>query len=457
MEILKNAETVSPQSFFDERVAWREKAAYAMGDVGANVVWATLTSFMTFFFTDVAGIGAAAVGSIFLISRILDAFSDVGMGVLVDRTNHKYGKARPWLLWVAIPYGIGAVLLFSVPDFGMTGKIIYAFLTYNLMSTVLYTVFAQPYHTLMALMTRDQYQRSLLTVMRMFAGVCTAIVINNATLPLVEHFGGGAGGWQKTMAVYGAIAAVIIILVFFFTKERLRGVSARKTPVRAGLKALAANKYWLMILVVGVLVYILFALPGVNIYYARYILGNPMYLGSMMTCTFVPNLLCFAAIPLALKIFSKRMLVFIGFLFYAIGTGVLLVNPTDINYVLPGVFIKGLGFAPLAGTLYAFIADTIEYGEWKTGLRMEGLIMSAASFGQKMGTGIGLAIMGWLLAWGNYVGNAAAQSPEALHVISFMFIQLPLCIYAAIIAIMYFYRLDREYPAIIAELNQRRS
>ena len=197
MEILKNSESVSPQGFLDERVAWREKAAYAMGDVGANVVWATLTSFMTFFFTDVAGIGAAAVGSIFLISRILDAFSDVGMGVLVDRTNHKYGKARPWLLWVAIPYGIGAVLLFSVPDFGMTGKIIYAFLTYNLMSTVLYTVFAQPYHTLMALMTRDPYQRSLLTVMRMFAGVCTAIVINNATLPLVEHFGGGAGGGKK--------------------------------------------------------------------------------------------------------------------------------------------------------------------------------------------------------------------------------------------------------------------
>ncbi|ACL20401.1 sugar (Glycoside-Pentoside-Hexuronide) transporter [Desulfitobacterium hafniense DCB-2] len=457
MEILKNAETVSPQSFFDERVAWREKAAYAMGDVGANVVWATLTSFMTFFFTDVAGIGAAAVGSIFLISRILDAFSDVGMGVLVDRTNHKYDKARPWLLWVAIPYGIGAVLLFSVPDFGMTGKIIYAFLTYNLMSTVLYTVFAQPYHTLMALMTRDQYQRSLLTVMRMFAGVCTAIVINNATLPLVEHFGGGAGGWQKTMAVYGAIAAVIIILVFLFTKERIRGVSAKKTPVREGLKALAANKYWLMILVVGVLVYILFALPGVNIYYARYVLGNPMYLGSIMTCTFVPNLLCFAAIPLALKIFSKRMLVFIGFLFYAIGTGALLVEPMNINYVLTGVFIKGLGFAPLAGTLYAFIADTIEYGEWKTGLRMEGLIMSAASFGQKVGTGIGLAIIGWLLAWGNYVGNAATQSPEALCVISFMFIQLPLCIYAAIIAIMYFYKLDREYPAIIAELNQRRS
>lgn len=457
MEILKNSETVSLQGFLDERVAWREKAAYAMGDVGANVVWATLTSFMTFFFTDVAGIGAAAVGSIFLISRILDAFSDVGMGVLVDRTNHRYGKARPWLLWVAIPYGIGAVLLFSVPSFGMTGKIIYAFLTYNLMSTVLYTIFAQPYHTLMALITRDQYQRSLLTVMRMFAGVCTAIVINNVTLPLVEHFGGGAAGWQKTMAVYGAIAAVVIILVFLFTKERVRGVTAKKTPVKEGLKALAANKYWLMILVVGVLVYILFALPGVNIYYARYVLGNSMYLGSIMTCTFVPNLLCFAAIPLALKIFSKRMLVFIGFLFYAIGTGVLLVNPAHINYVLLGVFIKGLGFAPLAGTLYAFIADTIEYGEWKTGLRMEGLIMSAASFGQKVGTGIGLAIMGWLLAWGNYVGNAATQSQEALHVITFMFIQLPLCIYAAIIAIMYFYKLDREYPAIIEGLNQRRS
>lgn len=123
--------------FTSEEIGHRERFSYSLGDVGANLVWATLSTFMTFFFTDIAGIGAMYIGTIFLISRLLDSFSDVAMGIIVDRTNTRYGKARPWLLWVAVPYAIGAVLLFSVPNFSMTGKIIYAFLTYNLMTTVL--------------------------------------------------------------------------------------------------------------------------------------------------------------------------------------------------------------------------------------------------------------------------------------------------------------------------------
>ncbi|NLP44628.1 MAG: glycoside transporter, partial [Peptococcaceae bacterium] len=226
------------------KINLKERISYSIGDVGANVVWATLASFMTFFFTDVAGIGAAVVGTIFLISRFLDAFSDLGMGIIVDRTKSKYGKARPWILWVAIPYAVGGVLLFSAPDLSMTGKIIYAFVTYNLMSTVLYTMFAQPYHTLMALMTQDQYERSILTVLRMFAGTVTAIIINNITLPLVNFFGGGAGGWQKTMEVYGVIAVIIFFIVFANTRERIKPVTAKKIPVLEGLKSLFSNKYW---------------------------------------------------------------------------------------------------------------------------------------------------------------------------------------------------------------------
>lgn len=428
-----------------------------MGDVGSNMVWATLTSFMTFFFTDIAGIGAAIVGTILLVSRFLDAFSDVGMGIIVDRTNTKHGKARPWLLWVAVPYGIGAVLLFTVPDFSMTGKIIYAFLTYNLMSTILYTIYNMPYGTLTALITQDQYERSIITMMRMAAGVITAIVLNNTTLPLVNHFGGGARGWQMTNVVYGALAAVFILLCFFNTKERVKPVTPQRIPVKEGLKALLANKYWQMILVVGVLVFMLFALPAVNIYYARYVLGNPMYMGIIMTCNFLPNLAGFILMTPLVKKMGKRNTVFIGFVFYAIGTLVLIANPLNLTHILTGTVIKGLGFAPIVGTLYAFVADTIEYGEWKTGVRNEGLLYSAASFGQKVGTGLALALIGWMLDWGGYVANAAIQSVAALQVISALFIYVPLLLYFLIVFVLWFYKLDQEYPRIVEELRQRRS
>lgn len=448
--------------FTSEEIGHRERFSYSLGDVGANLVWATLSTFMTFFFTDIAGIGAMYIGTIFLISRLLDSFSDVAMGIIVDRTNTRYGKARPWLLWVAVPYAIGAVLLFSVPNFSMTGKIIYAFLTYNLMTTVLYTMFSQPYHTLMALMTQDQYERSLLTVFRMLLGTITAIVINNITLPLVNFFGGGAGGWQKTMAVYGACAAAIILIVFFNTRERIKPqqpakAKAQKVPVKSMLKALFSNKYWVMILFVGVFVYILFAMPGVFIYYAQYILGDSMYLGTMMTMHFLPTIIGLAVLPLLLKKVNKRTLVFAGFFFYAVGTIVIMLAPTNLNNVLAGIFIKGIGFAPITGTLYVFIADTIEYGEWKTGLRTEGLYMSAASFGQKMGTGIGLAIISWTLGLTNYVPNALVQAASALKGIRFMFIELPLLIYTLIVIILCFYKLEEEYPRIVAELDKRKA
>lgn len=438
------------------KINLKERISYSIGDVGANVVWATLASFMTFFFTDVAGIGAAVVGTIFLISRFLDAFSDLGMGIIVDRTKSKYGKARPWILWVAIPYAVGGVLLFSAPDLSMTGKIIYAFVTYNLMSTVLYTMFAQPYHTLMALMTQDQYERSILTVLRMFAGTVTAIIINNITLPLVNFFGGGAGGWQKTMAVYGVIAVIIFFIVFANTRERIKPVTAKKIPVLEGLKSLFSNKYWVMVLFVGVLVYIIMAIPGVFIYYASYILGDAMYLGQMMTFHFLPTIIALALLPILLKKIDKKKLVFIGFFFYLIGTVALMYNPNDLNTILAGIFLRGIGFAPIVGTLYVFIADTIEYGEWKTGIRTEGLNMSAASFGQKVGTGLGLAVIGWMLAFGGYVGNAPTQPESALEAISFLFIHFPFIVYALIIIILWFYKLDKEYPKIVAELSMRR-
>jgi GPH family glycoside/pentoside/hexuronide:cation symporter len=440
------------------KLTWSERIYYALGDAGCNFVWATLQAYMIFFYTEIAGLAAAFIGTMFFVIRIMDAFSDVGMGIIVDRTNTKWGKARPWVLIAAVPMGIGMVLLFTAPDFSATGKQVYAFITYFLVTAVFYTMLAQPYNAMMALITDDQYDRSILNVLRMGSGVVVAIITGAITLPLVEAFGGGKQGWQLTAVVYALMCIILVALCFRGTRERIKPVKKETVPVKVGLKALFANKYWVMCLFLGVLTFAMFSMPAAWPYYAQYTLGNPVLVGTIMSVNFASNIVLFIFfMPWMLKKFGKRNSVLIGFCVYLLGTLILLTNPTNFTLVVATTFIRGMGFATLVGTMYAFIADTIEYGEWKTGVRTEGLSYSAASFGQKCGTGLGGAMIGWLLAAGGYVGGAEVQSASAMAMINFMFIWLQLILFALAIVILLFYKLDKEYPTIIAELNQRKA
>lgn len=441
---------------FSGRISLGEKIAYGFGDVGSNLVWATITSFMAFFYTDIVGIGAATVGTIFFVSRLLDGLTDLGMGIVIDRTTTRWGKARPWLLWIAIPYGAAAVLLFSAPDFSMTGKIIYAVITYNLMTTICYTIYNMPYGTLTSLMTQNQYDRSILNIFRMVGGVSAALIINNIAMPIVNSFGGGAHGWQMTFVLFGTLAAIIILCTFFFTKERVKPVSEKKVPIKEGLKGIAQNKYWKMVLILGCLTFILMGMPGVNIYYAQYILGNPVYIGPIMTSTFLPALIGMLLMAPLVKKIGKRNTVFIGFGFFVIGSLVMILNPYNPTYIIAGTFIKQFGFAPLIGSIFAFVVDTIEYGEWKTGVRTEGLVYSAASLGQKIGTALALAMIGWVMGLGGYVGGVAEQTASALASIKFLFLYVSLIVYFLIAILMIFYKLDKEYPQIVEDLRQRK-
>ncbi|WP_245996258.1 MFS transporter [Paenibacillus taihuensis] len=176
-----------------------------------------MTTFLTYFYTDVAGVAAATVGTILLISRILDGVIDIGMGVAMDKTKSKRGKARLWLLWMAIPFAISAVLLFTMPDLGTTGKIIYIFITYNLVN-IIYTSINMPCGALNSLITQNQYERSILNIFRMLMAMIGAIVVSTVTTPIVEALGDGRQGWQYTFMIYGAIAAVLFFITFRSTK-----------------------------------------------------------------------------------------------------------------------------------------------------------------------------------------------------------------------------------------------
>lgn len=223
-----------------------------MGGAANNVIWTGTSTFPVFFYTDVAGIAAGVIGTIMLFSRVLDDVSDVVMGVVLDKTRSRHGKARPWLLWLAIPFAIAGVLLFTVPDGGSDiTKIIYVIVTYNV-ALLIYTAVEIPHGTLGALMTYDQHQRSILNVAKMIGAYVAIIAISNVTIPFVDALGGGQSGWIYVFVVYGIIAAAVYFITFRSTVERTDPLSSKqdddsRPSVKEGLTSLLRNKYWAIV------------------------------------------------------------------------------------------------------------------------------------------------------------------------------------------------------------------
>ncbi|MBU3146866.1 MFS transporter [Clostridium sp. CF012] len=443
---------------YTQQISFGEKFGYGLGDLASNLVFAAMGTFMTFFYTDVAGMGAGVIGTIMLISRLLDGISDIGMGIIMDRTKSKYGKARPWILWMAVPFGICAALLFTVPNFGPAGKIIYVFITYNLMSTVIYTAINIPYGAMNSLMTQDQFQRSVINIFRMVMAMAGALTVNMITLPVAKAFGDGPKGWSLTFATFGAVATILFIITFLTTKERVKpaaGQEQKTVPVKEGFKALMMNKYWMIMVILGVVTFIGQGIGGANIYYAQYVLGDKNYIGTLTMTMMVPMIVGMFLVALLIKRIGKRNSALIGTVIVLIGQVIMMISPSNLTFILVASAIKGLGSAPLVVSVFAMVADTIEYGEWKSGVRTEGLVYSAASFGGKVGAGLGVALIGWVLSTGGYVGGVSTQSAAAIGSIKILFLYIPAIITVLQFVLLWFYKLDKEYPKIVEELHQR--
>lgn len=206
-----------------------ERFSYGCGDFGCNIIYTAMSAFLLFYYTDYAGVSASAVGTIMLISRIFDGISDIIMGMIVDRTKSRFGKARPWLLRMCIPFAVSGVLLFSVPTtWAAAPKLVYVFITYNLVSTIIYTAINVPYSALNALMTQDPYERSVLSIFRNLLATAGTLIINTFTLPMVEYFGNNASAWTKTFCVFGILAVAAFLLNFFGTKERVKAAGTEE-------------------------------------------------------------------------------------------------------------------------------------------------------------------------------------------------------------------------------------
>lgn len=438
-----------------------ERFSYGCGDFGCNIIYTAMSAFLIFYYSDYAGVNTLAVGTIMLVSRVFDGVSDIIMGVIVDRTKSRFGMARPWLLRMCIPFAVSGILLFSVPA-GMseTAKLVYVFVTYNLTSTVIYTAINVPYSSLNALMTQDPYERSVLSIFRNVLATCGTLLINLVTLPLVRAFGDNASAWTKAFVVLGVLSVAAFLINFAGTKERVKPAAGdaetQNAPVKEGILALFMNKYWIMMTCVLALFFLYYAINGgTTVYYAKEVLGDADLVSTINGIYNAIQIIGMFLIAKLVKKYGKRNVFSLGLILAAVGMLILEFGGGSIPVIIITSLIRSIGNACGGATMWAMVSDTIDYGEWKTGYRTEGLVNSACNFGYKIGNGIGSALLGLILEIGGYVGTASVQTASAVTSIRICFVWIPIVVFAGCFIILRFYRLDDEFSDIIDDLQKR--
>ncbi len=456
-----------------EKLRLKEKVGYGFGDFASSMYWKMFSVYLLFFYTDVFGISAAVVGTMFLITRIFDGLNDPLMGILADRTTTRWGKFRPYLLWMAIPFGIFGVLLFTTPDLEISGKIIYAYVTYCSMMLV-YTAVNVPYASLLGVMTSDLKDRTSLASYRFIFAFAGSILVLATAEPLVEFLGKESSpqtGWQSTMAIYSVLAVVLFYGTFRLTRERIQPPKEQKTSLKNDLKDLAKNKPWFILLGAGICTLIFNSIrDGATIYYFKYyfqtqdafqlpLLNVPLTFSTLyLVLGQGANILgVLMAKPVSDRVGKK--LTFITAMTTATVLSILFYffQPEHVILIFVFQFLISICAGIIFPLLWSMYADIADYSEWKTGRRATGLVFSSSSMSQKMGWTLGGALTGWILAFYGFEANME-QTEAAKTGIRMMISILPALGAFLSAAILVFYKLDDRFmQKINKELTERRA
>lgn len=447
------------------KVPVSEKLAYCFGDPALTLMYTMTTTLLIYFYTNVVGISAGAVGMIMLVSRVFDGVSDVAMGTIIDRTHSKYGKARIWILRLAVPYALAAVLLFTMPNLGPTGKIAYAFVTYNIMNTVVYTAISQPFHALGSLMSRDRTERDVICNIRMILSITASMIITAFTLPIINKvaaiINNEQAAWIIVTVVYAFISVFVLLNTYMTCTERVQAAQKVKEniPFFTALKATVTNPYFLIALGLMLFYTVYQIIIGTDLtYYCQYVLNNVDLVMPLSAAEKIATIVGIALLPKILPRFGKRNLICAGCILGLAGQLVFLLNITSVPLGIATCIMRGIGIAPFYGVQYSLPSDAIEYGEWKTGLRIEGLMFSSMSMGQKAGSGFTSAIMGAILSMAAFDGlkaTAAEQTVEAIEAIKMFYLYVPIALWVIMFLIATCYRLDKKYDQIMSDLIKR--
>ncbi len=489
----------------NQKISISEKIGYSLGDCSANLVFQMMMIYQTKFYTDVFGLEGAIAGSVMLIARIVDAFVDPTVGILSDKTQTRWGKYRPWILWTALPFMVFYVLAFYNPGIEDKSLVaVYATISYTLLMT-LYSFNNTPYASLGGVMTSDIKERNSITSIRFVAATIAQFIVQGLTLPLVGKFAGANGdkghGWLCTISLFAVIGFIFFIITFFSARERITPPASQKTDTRKDIRDVFHSIPWRAMFILTLFLFTTLAMWGsaMNYYFENYVDANALYtfldkLGLVAVeanASFSYNILnAFGLIVnspekayevgfgdfnmvgalvqffgvillssfLANRYGKKRVFIFCLTLTAIFTALFYFPNETDIETMFVLNFLKSLAYAPTVPLLWAMIADVADHSEYVNYRRATGFVFAGVVFALKAGLGIGGAILGFLLSGFGYVSGAGtAQTESAIHGIILSSSLIPAATFFIGVIALYFYPITKAYnEEMQAELTERR-
>ena len=443
-----------------EKLSFREKFGYGLGDMAANFVFQALLALQLDFYTHTFGLTAAQAGTLFLVVGLSVACLNPVMGMIADRTNTKWGKFRPWLLWTALPFGILGVLTFTTPSLNPATKLIYAWITYGLLR-VIYTMNNVPYATLTAVMTSDPDERNSIASYRQIFANSAGFIVQSLAVLMVAYLGRGndARGYQLTMGLLSALSVAFFIIAFLATKERIQPDPQQKTSLRQDLSDLLRNRPWIVLFLATLFYFMAIVIRGnVMLPYFRYLAGNAKlfsWFNGFGLAALIAGVACSTAVA---KRVGKRLLFIASMILSgAFATVLLFLSPHATVIIIATEVLRQFSFGLSGPILWSMMGDVADYGEWKTGRRASGTVTSAVVFALWAGLALGGAIAGWLFSFYGFASGAAEQSAHAQSgILLTASVYAGLAFFAAAVC-LFFYPITRELNQKIAnELVERR-
>ncbi len=445
------------------KTSYTTRFSYAASDTAGQLVFCVISFYLLKFYTDIYGISAASAGTILLIARCVDAVDAPVWGIVFDKTHSRWGKSRPWFLWLCVPFATFGVLTFLTPHLGYTGKVVYAALTYIICS-VLYTGINTPVTSILSALTSNPRERVTLTCFRMFGSKLGVLFVNCTAFKLVEYFGHGDDrkGFMMVMPLY-ATGTILLYLLAFGNLEELKEIVAEEKkplPIADSFRALKGNWPWLIIFVSSLFFWIGFiARVSIAPYFFEYTLHRKDLVGPANMLDFISLATAFL-LPFLCRWTSKRNVWMAGLVGMVIGQLIVYLgvqHHLSVSWIMSGWAVGFLASGMAMAMPFSVLSDSVDYGEWKTGIRAAGLLTAiGAAFCLKAGSGLGAALPAWIMQASGYVPHAQ-QSSRSLHGIELGCIWLPaICFMLSVLPVWFYRKFERLEPQIHAELEQRR-
>ena len=447
---------IETKNLTTQKVPLSGRLSYGLTDGCGNLLYCIIGSYLLYFYTDVFGLSVATAGAILLFTRLLDAIDAPIWGFIVDHTKSKYGRSRPYFLWLCVPFAVFMWLTFTTPDLSGTAKVVYAIVTY-ILAGIFYTGIQTAITSVLPNLTNRTSERVILNTFRMVGGNVGAFICMTFTLPLVAFFGGGdeQKGFSMTLAFFGIIAIVLFIVAFKNMRE-VNVAKLKSIPIKDSVKAIKGNWPWILIVTANLIFWIALTIRlSTVVYYCQYYLGDKD-LTAVINGVMLTQVIGMISIPLLVKQFNKYGTMILGFILVSFGHIAIFFVGDNITVLIALWVIASIGQGIACSMPFAMLSDTVDYGEWKNGIRASGFLTAIGSaFCIKAGSGIGGFIPATIMELFGYIPNAT-QSATAIFGIQFVFTWLPAIIFLCGIIPMLFYRkYERNERKIIMDLANR--